>query len=215
MVLATAGHCIKKIEELTERYGYEISYCSLIDALGLGAKHFHPIPFVYKDANPTCISDEFDFDYGFIEISPYYQQLLLENNVEPLNEDVWKKQPKKVDFYALLGIPAELVKVNSKSIELNPTIFTIEQIHEKPEGFIDTKIPLFYGRIGLGEDLNSIIGVSGGPIFGFYSYENGELRYWLTALQSRWLPKSHYISACPTFILGEILEELLARIDIK
>jgi len=206
--LVTAGHCIKIIEEETDIHGFEISRCSLIDCLGQGAKNIHPIPFVYSEASPICLSDEFDFDYGFLNISPYYKQLLISNNVQPLNEEVWKKQPNVVDSYVLVGIPAELVIVNPDNLELYPTLFPIEQLKEKPEGFTKTDIPLFYGRITLGEDIKSKKGVSGGPIFGFYTNEKGEMRYWLIALQSRWLPNSRFISAYPTYLLGYIIDNI-------
>ena len=135
----------------------------------------------------------------------------MKNDVQPLNEEVWKLQPSTVDFYALLGIPSELVKVNSDSIEIVSTLFTIEHLTEKPDGFSETEIPLFYGRISLDADLSSILGVSGGPVFAFRQTEDGELRYWLIALQSRWLPDTHYIAACPTKLLGHFLEDALSH----
>jgi len=85
--LITAGHSISKIEKLTNKHDYKISNCLLIDSLGAGAKYSHPIPFAYENANPTCISDERDFDYGFLEVSSYYRKFLETNNVQPLDED--------------------------------------------------------------------------------------------------------------------------------
>jgi hypothetical protein len=206
--LITAGHCIQEIETWIEN-GYEIAHCYLIDSLGLGATHQEPIPFVYRDSYPVCLSDEHAFDYGIMRLSPYYRQLLQANNVQPLNEEVWKKQPTNIDFYILLGIPAELVKVDPSNIEIAATLHPIEPIAERPEGFTEVDAPLFYGRIILGNEITSIKGMSGGPIFAFKKNENGELRYWLTALQSRWLPQSHYIAACPTKLLGHFLEEII------
>ena len=109
-------------------------------------------------------------------LSPYYRQLLEANNVQALNEEVWKKQPTQVDVYALLGIPGELVKFDSTSIELTPTLHTIERVGEMPKGFTKVDVPLFYGRIVLAEDMSSIKGMSGGPVFGFHHNDKGELR---------------------------------------
>jgi hypothetical protein len=211
--LVTAGHCIRDIETLTDHYGYEITRCQLIDSLGLGATHPEPIPFVYENSHPACLSDDYAFDYGVMALSPYYRQLLQTNNVQALTEEVWKKQPIEVDFYVLLGIPAELVKVNPASIEIAPTLHTVEPISQKPEGFTEVDAPLFYGRIVLGEGMSSIEGMSGGPVFAFHRNKKGELRYWLTALQSRWLPKSHFIAACPTKLLGHFLEDVIIRVS--
>jgi len=70
-------------------------------------------------------------------------------------------------------------------------------------------VPLFYGRVWLDDELQSIKGMSGGPIFAFQKDGNGLQRYWLIALQSRWLNQSHYIAACQVAALGEAIQ--LAR----
>ena len=114
-----------------------------------------------------------------------------------------------MDFYKLLGIPGELVKVVFNEIYLGPTFLNIERFNEKPDGFPDVDFPLFYGRVIIGDDLISIDGMSGGPIFAFHRNKKGEMKYWLVALQSRWRPKSHIIVACPTKILGHFLEDVL------
>ena len=207
--LITAGHCLEKVDEIINVHGYELVDCVLIDSLGEESKHVHPIPFLYNEANPACLSESYDLDYGVIEISPYYKNLLITNNIQPLTEEVWKKQPSKVDFYALLGLPAELTKSKPNQLELSPTLFTVEQMAERPEGFAETEFPRFYGRIALGDDIKSIEGVSGGPVFAFYKNDIGELRYWLVALQSRWLQTPKFIAACYTRILGDFLEDVI------
>lgn len=212
--LITAGHCIRDIEKLAD-HGYRIVRCQLIDSLGLGAKHPEPIPFAYQESHPICLSDDYAFDYGIMILSTYYKQLLQINNIQALNEEVWKKQPAKVDFYTLLGIPSELVKVNSESVEIAPTLHSIEPVNQRPEGFTEVDVDLFYGCIVLGEGMTSIKGMSGGPIFAFHKNEKCELRYWLTALQSRWLPESHFIAACPTKLLGHFLEDVIIRASQK
>jgi hypothetical protein len=210
--LITAGHCIRDIEERIDYYGHENTHSQLIDSLGLGSTHPEPIPFVYRDSHPAQLSDDYAFDYGVMALSPYYRQLLQANNVQPLNEEVWKKQPSEVDFYMLLGIPAELVKVHSTSVELTPTLHPVEPVDQMPKGFTKVDAPLFYGRIVLDEDISSIKGMSGGPVFAFHKGDKGDLRYWLIALQSRWLPKSHFIAACPTRLLGHLLEDVLVQV---
>ena len=210
--LITAGHCIRDIEARVDCYGYGNTHSQLIDSLGLGATHPEPIPFVYKDSYPTQLSDDYAFDYGVMALSPYYRQLLQANNVQPLNEEVWKKQPSEVDFCMLLGIPTELVKVDSASVEVTPTLHPVELVDQVPKGFARVDAPLIYGRIVLGEGMSSIKGMSGGPFFAFHRGDKGDLRYWLIALQSRWLPESHYIAACPTRLLGHFLEHVLVQV---
>lgn len=209
--LITAGHWIHDIKRLTYESGYQITQCCLLDSMGLGARHRDPIPFDYESASPVCLSEEREFDYGIIALSSYYKRLLETNNVLALNEEVWKKQPTKVDFYMLLGVPAELTKFDLNASKVITTLHTVEALEERPDNFPETDVPLFYGRVGLGEAVSNIKGMSGGPIFGFYQNDKGELRYWLVALQSRWLPDSHKIMACPTKLLGLFLEEMVQK----
>ncbi|MBI5032926.1 MAG: hypothetical protein HZB51_20590 [Chloroflexi bacterium] len=209
--LVTAGHCLEEIECLITEHGYRITKCRLLDSLGTDAKHFEPIPFAYESVLTSHINDNANFDYGIIAVSSYYRQLMEENHIQPLNEDVWKLQPSIADFYTLLGVPSELVNVSNENVELVPALFHVTPLAERPDGFSETDMPLFYGSIKLGEGITSIRGMSGGPIFAFQQDEQGRLKYWLTALQSRWLPNSHFIAACSTKLLGEAIEAMLTK----
>jgi hypothetical protein len=209
--LITAGHCISKIEKLTNKHGYKIENCYLIDSLGLNSRYRNPIPFDYITSKPLCLSENGDFDYGVILLSSYYQELLEANHIQPLNEEVWKKQPAKIDFYTLMGVPHQLTKVALNNIEITTTLHKIELLDKKPDEFPDTDAPLFYGRITLDDSVTNIEGMSGGPIFGFFKNDKNELRYWLIALQSTWLKQSGFIKACPTHLLGRFLEETLKK----
>jgi hypothetical protein len=204
--LITAGHCVKQVDELEEESGYQILRCFLIDSLGSGATFHEPIPFAYRNANPIHLSDDLDFDYGVVPVSSYYRQLLEANNVQPLNEEVWKKQPSHVDFYALLGVPNELTEVEADNVKITSTLHRIEPLDTRPKDAPDTDVPLIYGRIALGKDLTNIEGMSGGPILGFHNDKSGKMRYWLIALQSRWNPSSRLVIGCPMNLLGRYLE---------
>ncbi len=209
--LVTAGHCLKQIADNITIHGYKITNCLLVDSLGIDAKHIEPIPFNYESSHPTHIIDDANFDYGFMILSPYYRRLLEKNNIQPLDEEVWKRQPSSVDFYAIIGMANELTTVTSESLETTPSLHRIIPLDNRPAIFPKTDIPLFYGRIVLGNALTSIKGMSGGPIFAFRQNAQGQLRYWLAALQSSWSPQTHYIVACPTKLLGDTLESILLK----
>ena len=106
----------------------------------------------------------------------------------------------------LIGVPSENTKLDKDYLELATTMNHIEKC-ERPKVLPDTEIPLFYGRIitSSGQD---IAGMSGGPIFAF-EIVNGHGKYWLVALQSKWLPESKVIIGCPTTFLGLVLEHAL------
>lgn len=211
--LVTAGHCIADIKELIDS-GFKLIDCGLIDFLSLGAKYHHPIPFDYLSSNPTCHSDDYAYDYGTMTLSSYYVDLLRKNNIRDFNEEAWEKQPKSVDAYSLLGIPRELAVVERIDLSgISAMLFRVERLREKPNEFPGGHDHRFYGRIHLGHDLNSIEGTSGGPIFAFRREEHGGLKYWVTALQSTWLPKSRLIAACPTKILGDFIKYVIGGVE--
>lgn len=210
--LVTAGHGIECVKRITTEHGYAMAACYLIDAIRAGAKHRQPIAFAYARSHPTQLSKTKSFDYGVMALSPYYRELLEKNDVEALSEDVWKCEPSNPDLYFLLGIPAELAEVKSESLEVVPILLRVERVDERPEGFCETEVPRFYGRVSLEGEISSIAGMSGGPIFAFQQDAEGQLRYWLVALQSSWLRNSHYIAGCPTRVLGQALEEFLVSL---
>lgn len=206
-ILVTAGHWDDEIDRLLSE-GYKIIRSYLIDSLGSDAKHLEPIPLDFNPGRIIRLAREPEFDYGVMPLSQYYRDLLENNGVKALDEEVWKKQPASCDFYKLLGIPSMLVTPDEDTgySSVGITLIDLERVEQRPDGFPDTDIPLFYGRIELGKGIMDIRGMSGGPIFGFQISDDEQLRYWLIALQSTWLPSSRYVKACPTKILGDYLE---------
>lgn len=211
--LITAGHCFEKISEKLLDNGWTMFSCSLIDFLGLNAKFKEPIPFnfdIRKAYYFPEINDDYSFDYGVYPLSSYYKELLLSNNIKSLNEEVWKKQPDPVDVCAIIGMPSELINFD-RGVELVSCFLFADIITEKPEGFKDTSLPRIYAKINLDKGIGSIKGMSGGPLLGFQQLENGELRYWLLGLQSTWYSPSQHIAACPTRLLGLMLEKIITQ----
>jgi hypothetical protein len=204
--LITAGHCLQYIDDY-KKEGYKISKCYLLDSSGDGATHREPVIFTYEQQNPLYIPDDRERDYGIIPLSRYYQELLRKNNIIPLSEEVWKHQPKKPEHFVLMGVPEEYIKEGKNYLELATTINYIEKC-DRPDSLPDTEPSLFYGKIILSAERKSIAGMSGGPIFAFETV-NEQVRYWLVALQSRWLPDSKIVVGCPTTFLGLVIEHAL------
>jgi hypothetical protein len=209
--LITAGHCIDKVNLALRNYGYTLKGCVLLDSTGEGAKHIEPPSFLYEPSKVLSLNDEFGLDYGIIKLARYYKELLQANNIVALSEDVWRHQPAppQISFHYLLGIPEESTQFEAEAVWIAPTMLPITVLTERPAAFEAVDKPLFYGHITLGEELNSIEGMSGGPIFAFSITEQKQLRYWLVGLQSSWLPNSHYIAAYHTDILGEAIAGML------
>lgn len=210
--LMTAGHCIKDIEQ-NLRAGYAIERCRLIDSVGIGARHSSPIPFDYLAANPISLCYDETYDYGIIFVDELTKQLLKANGVVALTEEVWEKQPSHVDQYLLLGIPAELSEADADYARVTSTLHHIIELPQRPEGFKDTDAPTFWGEIQLrGEiPMTDIEGMSGGPVFAVMRGNDGRVRYWVHAIQSRWIKSKRQIAACLIRPLGVFLKGFMER----
>jgi hypothetical protein len=140
--LVTAGHCLQQVEEYKEE-GWVIQKCFLMDSLGLGAKYFEPIIFTYDLENPQFIRDEREMDYGIIPLKLIYKDLLKANGIKPLNEGVWKKQPKEPEFYTLIGAPSEFNEYDNETIKIVSILNFIDKC-KRPDNCPETDFPLLW-----------------------------------------------------------------------
>lgn len=209
--IITAGHCMEDVDRNIKE-GYEIDRCRLIDSGGLEAKHNNPIPFDYSGASKMHVDIE-GLDLGVIAITDYYKAQLEANNVKPLSEKVWGNQPDNPDFYMLLGVPNQLTEIKDDNFIIRTTLHNIKPLDQKPSNFKDSKAPMFYGEIRLDDTLTDIKGMSGGPIFSFQRNDAGEVKYWLHAVQSNWLPSDKYIAGCLTAPLIAQLKDIIDKLE--
>jgi hypothetical protein len=85
-------------------------------------------------------------------------------------------------------------------------MFPVRRIDALPEDAKETTYKRFVGQIIPELPIDSIEGMSGGPIFGF-RYKDSELRYWIVALQSSWYQSSRVIFGCPLPTLASLLSD--------
>lgn len=206
--LITAGHCIEDIEENLTK-GYEIERCRLIDFMGSGAQHKEPIPFDYRESAATKLCYDPTYDYGILFLNEQYVRLLKANGIQALTEEVWEKQPAQVDYYMLLGVVGKLSEATPNSALITSSIHKVTGLQNRPNDFAETSAPTFWGKVHLNDPVTDIAGMSGGPVFSIQRNENGELRYWLHAIQSRWLPSQQLIAACLARPIGIFLKEVM------
>ena len=206
--LVTAGHCIEDIENLIAS-GYDLIKCRLIDTMGTGATHRMPIPFDYATSSATKMCYDPKYDYGLIFLEDNYLDLLRSNGVVPMTEQVWEKQPEDPEFFALIGVPDELSDSNEDIAYVTSTFHIVKELQERPTNFEPTDAPTFFGKISLAEPMTTIIGMSGGPILSFKTAKTGELKYWLHAVQSRWIKSEKIVAACLMKPLGNFLKEFM------
>jgi hypothetical protein len=205
-LLMTAGHGITKMKDY-RAHGYELVNCSLLDSLGAGATHRHPLPFDYDGAEPLMLGLDPSWDYGVLSPADNTRRLLEANGVVALTEKSWDAGLHEIETYRVLGIPEELTEPTSpNNMTVTMTFPRLERVNERPEGFVETSAQMFYGRLP-SDPRFKLKGMSGGPIFAF-AHVDGNVRYWLHAMQVSWLKGTRYISGMLMRPLGEYLREV-------
>jgi hypothetical protein len=211
--LVTAGHVLKELEELLEHPRVRLIQSCLIDALGSDAIHNSNLPFTYDKSNRFYI-DQDGLDFGLIPLSHNHRQLLEANRVVPVAVENWINQDiDRCHGFLLLGIPVDWVShaqsPGGYRLGIETLLVSIKRLTEPPPRAETTMYERFIGDLTKPADMqHGLEGTSGGPIFGFYDDDNGQLRYWIVALQSSCLDK-RYVFGCPVKLFGN---HLLARL---
>ena len=210
--LITAGHCLRNIEASREA-GQNYHSWELDDGTRPNAQAALPIPFDYDNIPKFAIVDkESGVDYAAFYLRPYYQNLLVANGIQPF-PDPWRKDITG-DFtaYILLGVPNETIeaKITDDGIyqRCRPTAIGLTRI-DQPTGVL-IRGDWFYAKLpdANGEYyVDSIEGMSGGPIIGFGKGNDDRPCYWVLALQSSWDRSKREIRACPIAIFAKEISE--------
>jgi len=105
----------------------------------------------------------------------------------------------------MLGLPEEFVKYEQDGSLgiVFPTMIGVKALDNPLEGTKPTIYPRFVGQLQEGLPLSSIVGMSGGPIFGFRY--GPPMAYWVVAIQSSWLRGQRTVFGCPLPVLAELL----------
>ncbi|WP_337270145.1 hypothetical protein [Oryzifoliimicrobium ureilyticus] len=211
----SAGHVVEQVVAMIESRSIIVDECALADAFGSSFVSERPVPISFASARKTFVYDEaLGLDFGAVELHPHQVRLLTANGVRILEEENWAYQDRVTfDGYALLGLPDEFsstVLPGDGRAEVSPTMITIRELEEPPPGFLKPHRRLV-ARILDPISLNSVVGMSGGPVIGFSIGER--VRYWIVALQSTWLEGSRTTFACPFPVFGPMLTEWVRSLD--
>lgn len=169
-----------------------------------------------------------DLDLGIAILREGYVKPLLANpKVRPLNPLAWKGHESSTpDGYYLVGFPSArtaLVEL-SRSEELllcrgrcQVVCLPVERVSPKDKeqsGAFWNHPGAFYGRLIRREDssgrpLESVLGMSGGPILSIECAPGRQFRYRLFGVQSAWLEPSGFIRGVPISALADLLAHAL------
>lgn len=213
----TAGHALKDLSAHLERGDITVESAVLADTFGPDAISKNPIPFDLLNEPRFFIDNkEEGLDFGLVALRPHYVALLAKHGIKALFEENWINQHRvKFDAYTMLGLPEEFVKFeqNGSVGIVSPTMIGVEALNSPPEGTKLTHYPRFVGQLEKNLALSSIVGMSGGPIFGFRY--GPPMAYWVVAIQSSWLQSQRIIFGCPLPVLAELLTKWIDDLSKK
>jgi len=174
------------------------------------AQFVEPVPFAWNGELAGRPFMDADDDFGLIIIDDLTRRNLEANNIVPLTEQVWHQQPEKPDAFMLIGVPSELARPSCPVTNLVSAMLLIDEATERPAELKETMADRWYGQVHLPKQgLADIDGMSGGPIFSIAAGPDGRPKYWLHAVQSAWHRPSRAVAACPTRMLGQLIDRVI------
>jgi len=213
----TAGHVLEEIATSEKDSDLVLENFRLLDHYGSGAIDKNYVPFNFEHAWKYFEhNDSLGLDYGAVKLGKLEQLGLAKNNVRALPMAEWRQLQGKVwDEHFMYGLPTDSLKIrmtpNPTAVTVHanahPTLIHVEKLVEPPSA--PTQYPRFFGKLGDNWPAGSIVGMSGGPVFGFNT-ETGE--YGVVAVQSGWLEQRRITFACP---IAEFCPRLIAAIQAR
>jgi hypothetical protein len=220
--LVTAAHCIENLEKLLRAGRIRLRSCVLADCFGSKPRVAEPTPVDYEGA--ACIrvhGESAGLDFALIPIRPLYQMGLEANGIRAISEENWiNHDPASCDFFAILGLseclvpdPTELdTSGGRRAGTVSPTMVWVNPVTLPVDEIPPATFRRFVGRVKSVAPLHGIVGMSGGPIFGFKKTPSGQLHYWIVAVQRWWLRASTTFG-CPIRVFAALVEQELERAE--
>ena len=206
-LLLTAGHILRGLDQRISNGEVALQESYLLAGFGPEVKaHRVAKERIYFDYEKTAKGyiDEDALDFGLLDLGTYLRFHLEKNEVEPVREENWRFPIcRAFDFWVMLGFPQKYVDIG----EISPTMIYVQKLDQLPDDVEETDWPRFVGKLSEKFPLKSLMGMSGGPIYGFTrQFPN---MYWISAIQSGWR-KDHKITfGCPVPLLAELAERCL------
>ena len=216
----TAGHVFTYKEKL-KHAGYSIGQWHFDDSAGWTEKERRiPPPFTFTNEDTFVYETDEGHDYGAIRIKPFHRRELEANEKVALTEHQWESDTiPDLKAFCIVGVPGERVQPldTSDQFIVNKGLAFLEVIPVQEENVpqkFRRKTSCFYGEIAdeLTDEasritVESIKGMSGGPIFALLFTETGTLTATVIAIQSAWRPEERLVIGCPVKGFPEHLQE--------
>ena len=216
----TAGHCLKEyLDEPIARGDMQVFKTGFLDNFNDRATNSLRIPFEYESGCAIYMDREsLGLDFGLIPLDHLTVQNLRANGVEFIQRSNWRQQDQvQFEQYVIVGFPSHLQEdsVDSQGNVHGSGETVMVPIERVDPASIDNPRPetWFVGRIPDDCQIESVEGMSGGPIFGFARDSQGQLGYHVVAIQSAWRPGQRIVFGCSVPMVAEAIVETLREID--
>lgn len=204
--IGTSGHVITSLRNAIEHQSIRINSSYLLDHFGSDATRQRGIEFNAFDRPMLWVDrgNTLGVDFALIQLSAEDIGRLKENGITALREQEWAFSSDMTFLaFGLVGLPDEFTAMmprtdGQKVAMLAPSYVPIEKLDDD----VSKTVRQFHAKIITKGKQDSIRGMSGGPVVGFYEVEN-ETRYKLIALQSHWLKSTGVIWA--TYVQDAII----------
>jgi hypothetical protein len=213
--LVTAGHVIQdKFLAPVEKGLIRLNKFLLADYFGPDPVVKEAIPFDYEGAGKCFLDDSsLGLDFALIALRPFYRDSLQANGVIPISRSNWANAVGLTfPLHLMVGMPEELSDSLSREGErggqvgqaVAPLCVVVRRLDKVPKGMNTPEAEWFIGRVNV--DF-SVVGMSGGPIFGVRQNEQGQWTYHTVAVQSWWDRERKVIFGCPIPRFMGLVEE--------
>jgi len=223
LLWVTAGHVVDKLDEILSNPNTDVLRMRWLDGCEIpGAESV----VVHNRDLMMFSACEQGMNFGVVAIAGLDETNIVNGGrVLVMTEQIWKNlhlaQP---EGYYIVGYPKEWLEVRKERLTdnqvrgsaiANLACVPVERIDPptagQPESFWDDS-EAFYGQIlPFADDLTgqpeSIVGMSGGPVLSIERDLDGNLRYRLFGIQSKWLPRSRKVRAEPIHKVVAMMNE--------
>ncbi len=204
----TAGHCLKGLDKRIRRREATVVRCSLMDCFGWEARHLEPIPFAYELDRGVYLDDgKLGMDFALVPLDGNTCDLLAANKVKAIGRRTGFVRRKWNSTSTACSVFRGTARCAPQSggdegIQMRTVLIAVDRL--EPSAVSNaSSADWFIGRINPEVTIETIEGMSGGPIYGFRRTPAGQLVYHVVALQSRWRPESRIIFGCNVRLFAE------------
>lgn len=228
LMLMTAGHVVAEIDKLIDHPSVQIKSAAFLDPT---ARHGqNRIRCRLEDLNRVG-SDVDGFDFGLISLTYGYAHTLMgPGTLEPISKNTWFKHTESTpEGFYVIGFPKseitkKVVSTRGKEYHISFALACLpfnritredamditnnQEFCESPSALYGQLLP---DPIGKFDPIESIVGMSGGPILSVEREDDGGFRYRFFGLQSAWMRNNRIIRGTAAATIDEIVDLMETR----